>query len=211
VQEWLIGRGRNVYSQNGEDGFLEALFDRIGIANHWCFEVGASDGQSYSNVAHLIEQGWHAVLIEKEEADFAACVKRYAQRDDVRCVNTYVFPWSLDACLLSAGLPDRPDLGVIDIDEQDFWLWAGMRIIRPRVMVVEYGLGRPVDQIPPLIGYVKAPVPEIQAGQNMIHYLGVALDYTPLAMTETNILFVDNQCLTPQQQNDCRTAQNISV
>jgi hypothetical protein len=163
---WLNGRARNVHTQYGEDGLLEAIFERIGETNRWCFEVGAYDGLTFSNVARLMDDGWSAVLVEAD-ADL----------------------------LVEAGLPDEPDLGVIDIDEQDFWLWAGMQRIRPRVMVVEFGLGRPVDQVPPLSDEQREPIPIIQAGKNMIHYLGRAKGYIPIAVTEANILFVRTDCL----------------
>ena len=195
VEPWLNGCAKNIYSQYGEDGLLEAIFKHIGTTNRWCFEVGAHDGQMLSNVAHLIEQGWSAVLVEQGEELHAACVARYAARPDVRCVHEYVFPWKFEALLESVGLPNEPDLGVIDIDEQDFWLWAGMQRIRPRVMVVEFGYGRPVDQIPPLIDHTREPVPWIQAGHNMIHFLGRAKGYFPVAITEANMIFVRNELL----------------
>jgi hypothetical protein len=184
-----------VHSQYGEDGLIEAIFERIGTTNRWCFEVGACDGQTLSNVANLVDQGWHAVLVEQDAQAQAKCAKRYVARMDVRCVCGYVFPWSFCGLLTSAGCPDEPDLGVIDIDEQDFWLWAGMQTIRPRVMVVEFGLDRPVDQVPPLSDQEREPLPVIQAGKNMIHYLGVSKGYAPLAVTECNIVWCRSDCL----------------
>jgi hypothetical protein len=203
VEPWLDGCCRNVHSQYGEDGLLEAIFQRIGVTNSQCFEVGAYDGNLLSNVANLICQGWGGVLVEQDEQLHAECAARYADRDDVQCVREHVFPWTFEGILEAAGMPREPDLGVIDIDEQDFWLWAGMQRIRPRVMVVEFGLGRPVDQVPPLVGYVKEAEPVIQAGENMIHYLGVTKGYRAVAVTRTNCLFVSNDCLTQQEQEQC--------
>ncbi|KKL68055.1 hypothetical protein LCGC14_2128820 [marine sediment metagenome] len=200
VVPWLDGCCRNVYSQYGEDGLLEAVFKRIGVTSSQCFEVGAYDGCAYSNVANLIDHGWGGVLIERDEGLHAACAKRYAERADVQCIREHVFPWTFEDILEKAGLPHAVDLGVIDIDEQDFWLWAGMRRYHPRVMVVEFGLGRPVDQVPPLIGYIEDAVPIIQAGENMIHYLGVTKGYTAVAVTKTNFVFVRNDCLNGTQQ-----------
>jgi hypothetical protein len=204
VESWLNGACWNVYSQYGEDGLLDAVFRRFGVTNQWCFEVGASDGQMYSNVAHLIDKGWHAVLVECDGPVQAACAALYADREDVLCIRDYVYPWMFDALLENAGMPSEPDLGSIDIDEQDFWLWAGMRRIYPRVMVVEYGLGRPVDQVPPLTGYVKDAVTQIQAGQNMIHFLGAAKGYLPVARTMSNFIFVRIDLLTKQEQAACK-------
>lgn len=192
---WLNGRARNVHTQYGEDGLIEAIFERIGTDNRWCFEVGAHDGLTFSNVARLVDDGWSAALIEAGADLFAVLSKRYSERENVTCIRERVWPWTFERALAQAGVPDEPDLGVIDIDEQDFWLWAGMQRIRPRVMVVEFGLGRPVDQIPPLSDEEREPMPIIQAGKNMIHYLGRAKGYIPVAVTEANILFVRSDCL----------------
>jgi hypothetical protein len=62
-------------------------------------------------------------------------------------------------------------------------------------MVVEFGLDRPVDQVPPLTGYVKDAVPWIQAGENMILYLGTAKGYRVVATTKANMIFVRNDCV----------------
>lgn len=195
VEPWLNGCCRNVHSQYGEDGLLEAIFARIGVTSSQCFEVGAADGRTYSNVAHLIGQGWGGVLVEQDVRLHAECASRYADREDVHCIREHIFPWTFEDILEKAGLPHAVDLGVIDIDEQDFWIWAGMRRYQPRVMVVEFGLGRPVDQVPPLVGYIKDSESVIQAGENMIHYLGVAKGYRAVAITEANFIFARNDCL----------------
>lgn len=189
-RSWLNGCAGNVHSQAGEDGYIKAIFEKIGCVNKWCFEIGASDGLSLSNTAALIDGGWNALLIEQDDESFAFLRKRYDGNPHVFTSNAYVdSDYPLDSVLDSVGAPHDIDLGIIDVDEQDFWLWAGMERHRPRVMVVEYGFGRPVDQIPPLRIDRQEPVPQIQAGVNMIHYLGVAKGYTAVAITKYNIIF----------------------
>jgi hypothetical protein len=193
--EWLKGKVVNVHSQFGEDGLLAAIFDRIGTTNKWCFEIGAADGITFSNVRELIRREWHAVLIEKDVSLYAALKANYAPNTLVYSQCGYIEPWSADAMLETLGYPIDGDLGVLDIDEQEFWVWAGMRRIRPRVMVVEYGLGRPIDQLPPLRVDGGQPIPAIQGGRNMIHYLGVCKGYRCVAVTQCNMLFVLDEIL----------------
>ena len=64
LDDSLIDCGWNVYTQFGEDGLIESVFGRIGVRNHWCFEVGASDGFFYSNTLRLREHGWSSVLVD---------------------------------------------------------------------------------------------------------------------------------------------------
>ena len=86
----------------------------------------------------------------------------------------------------------RPDLGVIDIDGQDYWAWFGLKSYRPRVMLVEFmyvndNFKNP-DFIPQLNG-------DGQAGSEAIRKLGGFKGYTAVAETYCNLLFVDNACL----------------
>lgn len=80
---WLERRARNIYSQNGEDGILEAIFERIGTANQWCCECGAADGVFFSNTKRLIDAGWSAVLIEADAEQFKKLADLYADKQFV--------------------------------------------------------------------------------------------------------------------------------
>lgn len=193
--KWLEGCASNTYSQYGEDGFIGSVFARVGETNRWCFECGASDGMTYSNVRRLIEQDWNAALVDCDNDALASLALQYGGNPRVHIRKAYIEPTTFDGLLIDMGVPSEPDFGVIDIDEQDFWVWAGMRVIRPRVMMVEYAAGRPADQVPPLRLDKGEPSPLIQAGKHMIHYMGCVKGYTTVAMTLCNALFVRNDVL----------------
>ena len=55
---------------------------------------------------------------------------------------------------------------------------------------MEFAMGRPFDQMPPLATEERAPVPYIQAGKNMINFLGQAKGYRPVAVTKCNAVFI---------------------
>ena len=100
--DWLDDKAANVTSQFGEDGLVAATLDRIGVQNRWCFEVGAADGMFYSNTKQWRDAGWHAVLIEADDA--LADQLRGFNSNTVQVFNSRVEPWTLDdtleACLL---------------------------------------------------------------------------------------------------------------
>lgn len=189
--EWLQGKQRNDTSQFGEDGLIEAVLAKIGETNRWCFEVGAADGLFYSNTKRLRDAGWYAVLIEGDRSQAAKCEAYASHR--VHVVTEKVSRYSLDPILAGGGAPIRLDLGVIDVDGQDYWVWEGLRDFRPRVMLVEYlylndNFTDP-NFIPPLDG-------QGQAGRDAIIALGKAKGYVAVASTFCNLLFVENQCLS---------------
>lgn len=184
--QWLAGRQANVTSQFGEDGLIAALFERIGETNRWCFEVGASDGLFYSNTKSLRDQGWSAVLIEANPEHATRC--RQFENNQVQVINERIDSESLNAILARCGSPPNLDLGVIDIDGQDYWAWKAL-VYRPRVMLVEYmylneNMTDP-NFVPPLNG-------EGQAGLEAIVGLGTEKGYTAIASTFCNVLFVDS-------------------
>ncbi len=63
------------YSQFGEDGIVEKIFQVIGAENRWCVELGAWDGVYLSNTYNLVEQNWSAVLVEGDRRKFSALQK----------------------------------------------------------------------------------------------------------------------------------------
>jgi hypothetical protein len=185
----LARHAANVYSQNGEDGILAEVFRRIGTTNRWCFEVGAADGLLFSNVRRLIEQGWGATLIEADQQQYRKLQALYC--DGPANVVT--------ACrLVSAERPDRlddlvgerrPDLGVIDVDGQDYYLWLSMVRVRPRVMVVEFDHNAKDEMFVPRRG---GPG---QAAYTPTMMVGLAKNYLPVARTLCNAVFVERESL----------------
>jgi hypothetical protein len=188
-EEWLRGCADNKFSQYGEDGLIDAVLNRIGCANRWCFEVGAFDGTTHSNVRRLMLDGWSGVLIEANADSFIKLQALYDGVPNAHLVRGVVTPRNIDAILEENGAPRDMDLGVIDIDEQDFWVWAGMRNYQPRLMLVEFGMGRPTDGCPPLRRDGRDPSYLLQAGRNKILELGWCLGYDALALTACNMLF----------------------
>lgn len=193
----LEGTAADAYSQFGEDGLIRALFDLIGVANRWCFEVGAADGVLHSNTKCLRDVGWNAVLIESDPESYRKLYAWASPHVQIRR-GTVGNGLSLDHALCHAGAPRDLDLGVIDIDGQDYWVWDDMRKHAPRVMLVEYspyvnpyflparGVAHAVDLWTPCR----------QAGLQPILDLGRSKGYREVAITPVNVLFVKEELLS---------------
>lgn len=51
----LLAEKSNIYSQNGEDGVIAAIFESIGAETEWCCEFGAWDRLHFSNTRRVVE------------------------------------------------------------------------------------------------------------------------------------------------------------
>ena len=181
---WLLNKAANTYTQFGEDGLIAACLERIGETNRQCFEVGAADGLFFSNTLRLREQGWSAVLIESDQKQFAKLDRDYGR--SAICIHA-------NATDLDNQIPKQfsrtPDLGVIDIDGQDYWLWHDMVDIRPRVMLVEIFPPHDAEPIP------KRGALAGQTGLDAIKALGIDKGYTLVATTLCNAIFIETKTL----------------
>ena len=182
----------NVYSQFGENGIIDKIFDIIGTSNKWCLEVGAGDGIFCSNTRHLIEQGWQGVLVEQDASQHS----RLCDNTDgmnVSRLQVKVSPSganSLDAILGMCQAPTDIDLVCIDIDGQDYHVFNSMLKYKPRVVIVEHSCHvKDIDFIPDVGG-------EGQAGMHSIDLLMSSRFYTTVAQTTSNTIAVRDSVLT---------------
>lgn len=184
---WPACHARNVYSQFGEDGILEAIFAEIGTKSKFCVDIGAADGILFSNVRRLIEsEGWRGILIDQDEAR----VRQMRQdptlylcqigRERIAAEGITI-DWVIE-CYLNGHEQDI-DLLSIDIDGQDYYVFNSMMKYRPRVIVCEYNPLVEENYIPPLNGLG-------QAGAGAITHVGVAKGYRVVARTQTNLIMI---------------------
>jgi len=186
----LVDYSTNKFSQFGEDGIIEKIFDIIGKENNICVEVGAWDGLHLSNTAHLWKNGWSAILIECDEMKIPALIKNTI---GYKCTNihTTVGPKgssSIDFILKSKDISKNIDFMSIDIDGNDYYLFKSLNNYYPRVICCEYN-----PTIPPSLD-IRAPYPN-KFGCSALSLINLAESkgYYFIAMTKTNCFFVLNK------------------
>ena len=134
---------RRVSSQNGEDGILEEIFRRIGTESRTFVEFGVETGEQ-CNCARLVrEEGWGGLFLEADPALHARLAERYRDCPGVRCARAEVTSANIEELLAAHDVPRSFDLLSIDIDGNDYWVWAAVRRWRPRVVVIEYNAAYP--------------------------------------------------------------------
>lgn len=115
---------RSVYSQGGQDGVLEAIFNQIDRGAKTFVEFGARDGVDCSNTANLrLYHGWSGLLMDAEPlADFVK--KANINKNNINA-------------LLISYCKSSIDYMSIDVDGNDYWIWEALELM-PTVLSIEY-------------------------------------------------------------------------
>lgn len=185
----------SVYSQDGEDGIIEEIFNRIGFRSKYAVEFGGWDGVYLSNIRNLIlEHGFSALYIEGEEETAADGKKNYEPFSErVTFVTGFVQHRRgklLDDFLKENNAPKDIDLLSIDIDGYDYHVWKSLSCYRPRCVVIEYNPTIPnhLLVVPPLREDRKTG-----ASARALVELGMGKGYSLAAVTDCNLIFVINE------------------
>lgn len=173
--DFISKYGRNVFSQNCEDGIIEEVLKRIqthiknsdGGAKRIpliCVEFGAADGFFFSNTRNLINKGWKGHLYD------------YEAKGDVEA--RVITPENVNE------LP-KCDVLSIDIDGNDYNVWNAYKG-KPAIVIIEINSSIEPDKDEPVSdsrhGTAYKPMKE----------LGESKGYFLLCHTG-NLIFVDKK------------------
>lgn len=124
---------KQIYSQNGEDGIIEHIFNHITPANKKFVEIGVSAGsvdQAQTNTMNLANKGWSGYWFDCVDMPHVApnCtfVKKTLTADNV--AETFKF----------LQIPHDIDIISIDIDSNDYYILQALCDYRPILYILEY-------------------------------------------------------------------------
>ena len=182
----LSDYAQNVFSQFGEDGIIQKIFEIIGISSQVCIDVGAWDGRHLSNTANLWLHSWKAFLIETNPKRYTTLV-RNTRGYDCHCIKARIAPEGANTLenVLSAYDINAVDFLSIDVDGDDYWIFRSLRSLRPRVICCEHN-----PTIPVHIDLVADKGNYFGCSVLALHKLAESKKYKLVAMTRTNSFFV---------------------
>lgn len=187
-KESLSEYKENKYSQFGEDGIIEKIFEIVGTESKVCIEFGAWDGVHLSNTANLWKhKGWKAVLIESDEKKVRELKKNIKGYDCIAIHKKVGFDPtdSLETILNKNQVVDPIDFLSIDVDGDDYYIFESLETLRPRVIVCEYN-----PTIPAEVDLYQQKGGYLGASASAIIRIAKSKGYELVAMTEPNCFFV---------------------
>ncbi len=136
----LERHGFSVASQNEEDGMLAEVFRRIGVKHRSFFEFGVGNGLQNCTCYFLLD-GWRGWWIEVNQPKVQFMRQHFATAIAGQMLvidDTPVDAENIEAVCTRLGIPDEIDLLSIDIDGNDYHVFAAMQRVNARVVVMEY-------------------------------------------------------------------------
>lgn len=138
-----------IHSQNGEDGIIAEIFNRIGARNNFFAEFGASNGEE-NNTSNLLNLGWKGLWMECDDHSFNYINEKFREKifdGSLTVLKEAVNAENIEELFEKAKVPEEFDLLSIDIDGNDYWVWKAIQKFSPRVVVMEYNQGKgPSDE-----------------------------------------------------------------
>jgi hypothetical protein len=119
------------YSQNGEDGIIKIIFDKIGTTNKFCVEFGVGNGTECNTQYLIKKQGWNFLHMDCGD-NLPPSIKK--ERITAENINSLFKKYKVSK---------EFDLLSIDIDFNDYWVWKAIDGYSPRVVVIEYNSSIP--------------------------------------------------------------------
>jgi len=144
-----------VYSQWGEDGILDWLVERLGLADGAFLEFGVEDYRESNTRFLLTNRNWRGLVIDGDPGNVAAILSDdIAYKHDLDAVAAFVTAETIEA--LTASLPPRLGLLSVDIDGVDYWILAAITRAAD-IVVVEYNdfLGEQPVSVPYRVDFVR--------------------------------------------------------
>ena len=189
----LNNYNKNVHSQNGEDGIIEEILNRLGSSlDKTCCEFGAWDGIYLSNVCNLVKnRKYKCLYIEADKKKFAELEQNFPEKDVINVNKLVSFEGknTLDQILTENNFNLDFDLLSIDIDGNDYHILASLKKYCPKIIIIEFNPTMPNE-----LEFIQEKNIRLNHGSSALSIFKLAKEknYSLAAATEVNLIFVHN-------------------
>ena len=132
----------SVFSQNGEDGILFEIFQRLQIDVGNFIEIGCSYHES--NCIFLAEMlGWNGTFIDGSKYQSEKLKNRFKFNESVTVLKEFVTPENINIVTCNSDAKNL-DLLSLDVDGNEYYLFEKLDV-KPKCIVIEYNSSHKID------------------------------------------------------------------
>ncbi len=133
------------FAQNNEDQIVIDLFLKRNIEVGIFLEFGAWDGVHLSNCKLFADNNWSGFFVEGDFSRFQECLKNYKHNNKIKVLNKFINEnYTLDDLIKENNI-DKIDVISIDIDGKDLKVLKKLKLIKPKVIIIEFNSSIPFD------------------------------------------------------------------
>lgn len=119
---------KSLYSQNGEDGVIQNIFQLIAPASRFCVDLGAYDGITGSNVVLFRLQQWDSLSLDRMHAT-----------PEYNLFQEFITAENVNKLFDKYHVPSNLDFLNISIDYNDFYIWKALdEKYQPALVVIGF-------------------------------------------------------------------------
>ncbi len=128
-----------VYSQTGEDGWIQALIRNVEIPNKIFVEFGV-ENYTQCNTRFLLENNYWSGLVMDGSTTNVERIKKDSLywRRNLKAEAVFIDRDNINELLSRNGISGDIGLLSVDIDGNDYWVWKAIEVVNPRIVVCEY-------------------------------------------------------------------------
>lgn len=128
-----------VYSQWGEDGVIQYLIRQVVIEHPIFVEFGVENYTESNTRFLLMNNHWSGLVIDGADRNIEF-IKRdpIYWRHNLKAECAFVTAENINELLKASGVDGDIGLLSIDIDGNDYWVWDAVKVVSPRIVIVEY-------------------------------------------------------------------------
>jgi hypothetical protein len=127
-----------VYSQNGEDGVIEKIFEVIGTTNKYYVEFGVEDSTECNTRYLRKKKGWKGLMMDGGY-----------YRPEINLQQEFITAENINSLFDKHNVPHKFDLLSVDLDYNDLYVLYSIlkkSKYKPRVIIAEYNASLPYDE-----------------------------------------------------------------
>lgn len=128
-----------VYSQFGEDGIIQFLLRHLPIQNKIFVEFGVENYLEANTRFLLVNDNWRGLVMDGNKKNIDYIHKDpISWRHDLTAVHAFITRENINRLLSENGFIGDIGLLSIDVDGNDYWIWEGLTVVNPAIVIIEY-------------------------------------------------------------------------